>query len=239
MTNVSIPRTYRFWQVLTIPALAIFTILTIDTVLHPLQPEAYYNSVAYRLIGGGVFVPLTIAIGLLCMRRSPGNIIGPLLIFFGVGGAAAYIRSDADATLVTVTASLGTAAYWSSILLFFLFFPDGKPHFRRVGKWVGRTVLPVFLLNFSLMFVTTPTHIYGAVSSLSLLYIPALRPVQQAMQQIFSVWGITYLFFVLGSLIARYRSGQNRERQQLKWLLWGMLIWVVPLLLNGFFSLPR
>src|SRR5260221_238949 len=94
---MSIPertRSYRFWQALTVPALVVFVVLTIDLVLHPLQPESYYNSIAYRLIVGLMAVPLTIAIGLLCMRHSPGNILGPLLIFLATGGAMVMLRSD-------------------------------------------------------------------------------------------------------------------------------------------------
>ncbi len=231
MTIPQRTRMYRFWQALTVPALVIIAILTIDLVLHPLQPESYYGSVAYRLIVGLIAVPLIVVIGLLCRRHSPGNILGPLLIFLATGGALAMIRSDADLTFHLVATGIGIAIYWQSTLLFLLYFPDGKPYFRRVGKWVGRLIFLVLIFVFFSELTASPTLTYGTISGPSPFYVPAVKPLRDAVQGVLEIVGTAYVPFVLVSLIARYRAGQTRERQQLKWLLWSLSIWAVPVLL--------
>ncbi len=231
-------RMYRFWQALTVPALFVFILLTVDLLLHPLQPETFYNSVPFRLVVGLIILPLIVATGLLCMLRVPGNILGPLLIFLATGGAVGLIRDGLDPTSHVVVTTFGVAIYWTSTLLFLLYFPDGKPYFRRVGKWVERLLISVLTFVFFSAFISSPTLTYGTVSAPSPFYIPAAVPVVRTLEESFVVFGTLYLPFVLISLVSRYRFGNLRERQQLKWLLWSLSMWAAPQLLIPVFEPP-
>src|SRR5258706_12792288 len=138
------------------------------------------------------------------MRHTPGNIVGPLLIFLATGGAMGITRSDADLTFHLVVSNVGVAIYWISVILFLLYFPDGKPYFRCIGKWVGRIIFLLLLLAFILEIVTSPTLVYGTISGSTPLYIPGLKPFVDALQGLLSLFGAVYMPFVLVSLIARY-----------------------------------
>src|ERR1044072_5934984 len=91
---------YRVLLDVAVPCLLAAAAMTVDILLNPLQPEAYYGSVGDRLVTGLFFAPLTILVGALCIRHSPGNIVGVLLLLIGTGASISTVRNDLDPLLI-------------------------------------------------------------------------------------------------------------------------------------------
>jgi hypothetical protein len=226
---------YRVLLVLAIPCLLAAAAMTLDIILNPLQPDAYFGSVAYRLVTGLLLAPLTILVGALCMRHSPGNIVGPLLLLVGTANSVGSVRHDLDPYLINI-ANLGIGLFWLMYLLLLLHFPDGKPYFRRVGLWMGRLWVLTFACIWLLSILQPPTLHFSAANTNNTIdntisnpfYVPGLDAILPASIAITSILASAYLFFMLVSLIARYRAGGLRERHQLKWLLVGGILWIAP-----------
>ena len=119
---------YRLLQIILVPSLLLFVALTLDVILHPLAPEAFYGSVSYRLISGLVIAPLTIGVGLLLTRRAPGNVIGMFMVLWGIGIAVWSIRADADPSFRAALNYVYGSFAWTAILFIPIYFPDGRPY---------------------------------------------------------------------------------------------------------------
>jgi hypothetical protein len=227
---------YRVLLAVAIPCLLAAAAMTVDIILNPLQPDAYFGSVAVRLLTGLLFAPLTILVGALCVRHSPGNIVGLLLLVIGTGESISSVRNDLDPLLINVAGVTSTALFWVTYLLLLLYFPNGKPYFRRAGTWMGRGWVLLFGVTLLLNVLPSQELHYSAANTNNSIdnsirnpfYVPGLEGVVPVGVAITSVFAFFYLLFILASLIARYRAGGMRERHQLKWLLWGGLIWMVP-----------
>jgi hypothetical protein len=208
--------------------------MTVDILLNPLQPDAYFGSVAVRLLTGLLFAPLTILVGALCVRHSPGNIVGLLLLVIGIGVSISSARNNLDPLLINVAGVTSTALFWTTYLLLLLYFPDGKPYFRRAGTWMGRALVLLFGATVLLHVLRSQelSYSYSAVNTNNSIsnpfYVPGLDAFVPVGTAIITLFSSLYLLFIVASLIARYRAGGMRERHQLKWLLWGGLIWIVP-----------
>jgi hypothetical protein len=61
-------------------ALALVGLALVDFLLHPLAPDPTFNSPILRAVVMLVLTPFTLLVGLLILRRVPGNVVGPLLI---------------------------------------------------------------------------------------------------------------------------------------------------------------
>jgi hypothetical protein len=227
---------YRVLLLVAIPCLLAAAVMTVDILLNPLQPDAYFGSVADRLLTGLLFAPLTILVGALCVRHSPGNIVGLMLLVIGTGESISSVRNDLDPLLINVAGLTSTALFWITYLLLLLYFPDGKPYFRRAGTWMGRAWLLLFGIVWLLTILPSRTVHYSAVNTNNSIdntirnpfYVPGLEGLVPVGVAITSIFASFYLLFILVSLVVRYRAGGMRERHQLKWLLWGGLIWIVP-----------
>jgi hypothetical protein len=227
---------YRVLLVVAIPCLLAAAVMTADILLNPLQPDAYFGSVAYRLLTGLLFAPLTILVGVLCVRHSPGNIVGLLLLVIGTGESISSVRNDLDPLLINVVVGIIIPLFWGAYLLLLLYFPDGKPYFRRTGTWMGRAWMLVFGIVWLLNVLPPPTLHYSAINTNNNIdntinnpfYVRGLDSVVPVGSAIAGIFASVYLLFVVVSLVARYRSGSLRERHQLKWLLAGGVIWMAP-----------
>src|SRR5215210_3519829 len=156
---------YRVLLALSVPCLLAAAAMTVDILLNPLQPEAYFGSVADRLLTGLLFAPLTILVGALCIRHSPGNIVGVMLLLIGTGESISVVRNDLDPRLINVAGFASTYLFWILYLLLLLLFPDGRPHFRRVGTWMGRLWVLTFGVIGLFSILSPRTHHYYAINT--------------------------------------------------------------------------
>jgi signal transduction histidine kinase len=206
--------------------------LTLRAHLTPAQASTYspFFDVAFSAFA----VSSTIA-GTLIVVRQRRNVIGWLLLAVPLWAAFAFVAGDyATYALVTAPGSLpaGRAAAWidrwaivptlSIPILLFLLFPDGRvpsPRWRPV-LWLACAAPAVTALLFAL----TPGRMTGAFAQLGTVRV--INPtgiggagrVLPALSQATGIVSLLAAVLAGASLVARFRSRQGDERQQIKWL---------------------
>ena len=209
------------WHILRIFAgisLVYYAWMMFDLVTHPFSPgnNPVLLPFLFRWLSAlaGTF---TVVMALYILRRVRGNINGLLLLLFGVGAAGWSLRTD-----------FGTPANgWVGFLyvLYFLciafpaldglviFFPTGQAFPARPANWAWWFLLTAVLVGF-LAVLATPGSDPNFPNPIG---ISGLIPFTQALT-------ILILLILPGlaliSLLLRYRSGGQVERQQIRWLLW-------------------
>jgi hypothetical protein len=220
---------FRLMARLTIPVTAIAFVLIVDLVLHPFEPNFYGQPFWHRWLYGFVLASLNIVIGVLCNRRAPGNIIGPLLIIYGAGLSTSSLRASFDPLLAALILFVGGFFGWIGFFVLVLLFPNGKPH----PRWMRWFLLVMFISVASYVPVYalgSPNFIVGpddAPSSLieNPLFIPMVGPINQVLYVIM-VQGLTPIILIAlpVSVFSRYRASSPQEKAQIRWILWGALV---------------
>jgi low affinity Fe/Cu permease len=166
------------------------------------------------------------------MRRVPGNMVGPLLLLWGVGATGWSLRSEwVNVQVGTVaTTAFGVVFFCISCpaaILLLLLFPDGKPYPSRLARWLppltGLLVVAGMFYLFGYYAPDSPGNIPNP------LYIPSLRG---AGLMVYLAAFLVGMVIALVTLVLRYRSGDERLRLQIRWLAWllgvGILLGVIP-----------
>src|SRR4051812_23961382 len=97
-----------------------------------------------------IIAPVAVIIGFLIMRHSPGNIIGPLIVLYGVGAINGGAFPVADQFVAPLIQFYNQAAFVTILVLILFYFPTGDTVLREIAL-----VINVFLLI---------TPIYSVVS---------------------------------------------------------------------------
>jgi hypothetical protein len=178
-----------------------------------------------RLVVVLLVAPLTVGLGVLCVRRARGNPIGLFLIALGYGTIFGSYTSSAWATnLAAVLIGMFMYLnYWLAFMLIAVYFPTGRFYPPRLERWgnrlVGAAVAAFILLNFT----AAPAFEQGAGDELlatlnNPLFIPVLEPIffptVMGIIVVMGGWGIV-------SQVLRYRSASRQERLQIRLLLVG------------------
>ena len=185
-------------------------------------------------------------IGALVMSRQPRNALGwvftlvGLLINFDFAGSvyAAFTRTAGGGSWPAGLALAWLTAGWlwipiSALLVIFvpLLFPTGRPLSPRwrFSAWfgigfivlagIGNALMPGPLSN--LPRINNPLGLVGKAPLLTSLENLSVIPL------LIAVVG------ALASLVVRFRRAKGQERQQLKWFLYGGVLFVVPFLMHG------
>lgn len=145
-------------------SLAYYAVLMVDLILHPLAPGVNFDgsaAVAFRyveaLVATGVIV-----VGAFIMRRVPANRVGPLLILWGIGGAAAFAtRENWGSPLLTSLTRLvyefyGFGVAWPALLLLLLCFPTGQVYPQRAARWITPSVIFTVIAGSLPMMAQSP-----------------------------------------------------------------------------------
>jgi hypothetical protein len=176
------------------------------------------------------------ALGALILARLPRHPIGWLLMIQGVGCALAAPGSDYFRSLSAPPAAPSALFLvllwfdnWSWLLLIFpllfvpLYFPTGRLISRR---WQGAVALGLGMCLLLMTLAGLGTRLSRTDQAWSVAnpigFIPDYWD-----RAILPPWGlglITLTLLSLGSVIVRYRGGSAVERQQIKWLLVGCLV---------------
>jgi len=233
-------RLYKLYRLLVAPA-----ILWYVWVAHYAVTASMGETIEHArwaiIVNVFVATPIAVIIGLLIMRRLPGNVIGPALFVY-----SATLPSQAIHALVIPPAqeSLNEFILWMGMfpaqLVLLSHFPTGTLHPRRL--------LPVIYLMWILMliagfgsFLAGPTSYgsdlaYGELRANPFL-IDALEPIGRVIQQdlnypIVFICGFGPIFVA----IYRYSRTSTIERKQIRWLLLGYVItsigYVTPVLFS-------
>jgi hypothetical protein len=167
------------------------------------------------------------------MRRVPRNPVGPLLLAWGVGAAGWSLRVEwADPHWGA--AALGTFSLYffcisiPAVILMCFYFPSGKVYPSWLARWTP--IIAVLLAITGLSYPLSYSTEGGPGNIANPFTVPALAEIG------FSIFLFGFLAGLSGalvSLVLRYRSGDVRQRLQLKWLVWllgiGILFAAIPI----------
>ncbi len=197
-------------------ALLLCGLALVDFLLHPLAQDYTFHSTLYRAVVVLVFIPLTLLVGFLIIRRVPGNIVGPLLIVWSGSVAFFSIREEIGPLIVAIFFYYDVSFGWLGLFLMLLHFPDGQIYPRSATPWLYRLLGIYFLLT---NLVVLSTAYFPTSSQLANpLHLPALQGYSRVINGVGMLPVSLLLGLVLVSPVLRYRKGSPRERQQIKWL---------------------
>jgi putative effector of murein hydrolase LrgA (UPF0299 family) len=207
---------FRFLQLLMIPALLMFGYHLLSFAFGntnlPTIPDLNFGVSLFIAI---VVAPATVIIGLWCLRRSPGNVVGPLLVLWGVG-VLDYMRSD-PLPIGAGFSSLYAGVRWSALFAVIVYFPDGNVVPPRFQRLIDALVILAFVMGIVGGFVGSDAPNRDIPNP---LFIPSLAPLLWLSQTIPSSLSAFYgLVFGVPSQVIRYRRAERAQRQQMKWLL--------------------
>jgi signal transduction histidine kinase len=196
------------------------------------------------------FSLLYAAVGYAIVRRQPTNTIGWLLLAIPLVAAIAFFVGDyATETLVIHVGSLpfGRFAAWldrwlivvmlTSFIPLFLLFPDGRlpsPRWRPV-LWLAIAAPTVAVVSFAL----TPGRLTGAFADLEAvrvinpLGIVELKTFLEVTTQIASIASVVVAILTGIALAVRYRGASPDVRQQIRWLRFVAVAFLIEFVLNG------
>ena len=200
-------------------------------------------------VGTIAFSALILLVGWAIVTRQPRNTIGWLLMLIPILGIFGFVVGDyATQALVTHPGSLpfGRLAAWfdrwlivavlAIFIPLFLLFPDGKLPSRRWRPVLWFTIAATSVTVVA--FAVTPGRLTGAFSDLTKvtvtnpLGIDALAGPIDAITQVAGI-GILICAFVAGAaIIVRFRGASGEVRQQIKWLAFVGVAFMVEFLLG-------
>jgi len=187
-----------------------------------------------------VSLATTMAAGLI-VARQPRNAIGWMLAFIGLSALAtgdAQLYSLLANTVRAGTLPGGVVAAWLGSWLFFpgiallvtlvpLLFPDGRLPSRRwrVVAWLSTIALVVATVGLAVGSVPRPAFRVDA------------QGVIETSSRLADTQGLGLFPFLLGmaclaALVTRLRRSRGEERQQMKWFVYGGLVYAAGLFIN-------
>ena len=231
-------RMNRFLRWAAIPALVYAAVILAGLLLTPTAPGIFASgaTVLGRWLSAlnGLF---TIGIALFVMRRVPDNACRPLLLLWGVGVLGWSQPLDWGNPALTTVMSLLWLFYlfavcFPALALMLYIFPTGhvKPPWLARPLAVG-TVL-VVALCFLPLLAFDPLAQVGPDAPANPLYISSL---DGRLDQILLLLLMASWVLLLGAVVSltwRFRHAAYRERQQLKFLVFGFSILVVSVFLT-------
>jgi signal transduction histidine kinase len=228
---------------LALSCLGLVAALTAIGRLNHTSFPAFVRDHAFTIVFALVF-PFT---GALIASRHPRNPVGWLMI---AAPLFAAVQSVADAyarhALVVSPGSLPGGAVaswiyawaWTPLIwaapLLFLLIPDGRPPSPR-WRWVLYVGLGGFALEIIGFMATWSFR--GALllkGPDKLPHTPLLTKVAFGTFPIYLFWSVA----AVAAIVVRFKRSRGEERQQLKWITYGVVLGGVDTVINSFHGLP-
>jgi signal transduction histidine kinase len=231
-----------FFLVIALMAVLLFLIFAIDwrNVPEAFRPTA--SSVA-----GSVAILAMSSVGALVAWRRPANRIGWLLlavafsaIFLDLpkvyAGVAIYVHPGLPGALwfYWLSQIVWIFVFTELLVLLPLWFPDGRLLSRRWSIVIGLATVPVILVIVGSLDPLATDPLRNPVG------VRALTGVNNVLNGVpFSVLVLGTYGLGIASLVVRFRRGGEQERQQLKWLLVGVVVLLAALVLQLVFPVQQ
>ncbi len=242
---------------LALASVLLFVALAWDLLSHPNMPRfSTPESPAwfYAVYGFGI-LPLWWLVGTLIVWRVPGNLVGRFLILIMIGALGWQFTFGIGDWLGMRAAEFSSVAfvlfvfYWGSIgfpsLVFLLMvFPDGRWFPPRWRPWVLLfAVAKVLGTILEIVSYGPGTASLGPTVSFNPFFVPILAPYETLITRTIGSTGLIIVPGILmgiASLTLRYRSSSTRVQQQIKWLIWWSVVFVlmVPLYYVASLGIP-
>ncbi|MFV0317204.1 MAG: sensor histidine kinase [Microthrixaceae bacterium] len=182
-----------------------------------------------------------VAVGALLTVRRPGNWIGPLLMWFGLGfeviGSMGIVVEPLDvsdttqAWLLLSSETLFALANWPLIAIFAL-FPHGQVRTRRMRLFLVATFAYAVALAV-VSFLATPASIAGSIDDLVHPFVDeSTADTMLAVKDAMFAISIVFLLGAAFTNVGKWRRGDAVERRQIGWLAFGGVTYVVVAALN-------
>jgi signal transduction histidine kinase len=204
-------------------------------------------------VGTIVFSTLILLVGWAIVTRQPRNTIGWLLMLIPTLGIFGFVVGDyATQALVTHPGSLpfGRVAAWfdrwlivamgAIFIPLFLLFPDGKLPSRRWRPvlWFTIAATTVTVVGFAV----TPGRLTGAFSDLTKVTVTNPLGVDaaawiDAVTQVAGIGMLISAFLAGAAIIVRFRGASGEVRQQIKWLAFVAVAFLVEIVAGVVLSL--
>jgi hypothetical protein len=121
---------YRF-TVLALPLSLLYgAFLTVYRLLRTPLNGDLNSSFLIMVLHMLIIAPLAVLIGFLIMRRSPGNIIGPLIVHYGVGAGTGGAFLVADQYVAPLIQFYNQGVFLTVLVLILFYFPTGDTVLR-------------------------------------------------------------------------------------------------------------
>lgn len=214
---------FAVYTVVAVIAVLWAAVILIDSLLHPLSLDGIVGVPLIRWIILLIIAPLNIVIGVMILRRSPGNVIGLYLLIYGASWIATVARVDIESRLALGLNYFIGSAIWYPLITLPLLFPTGwvyPPRFARFGDW---SIAIVALIGYAIAFTTPTIQVLNVVGNATFtianpFFVPALEflfPFQLKLGQL-SIMSTFALSLI--SIILRYRASDARSKVQIRWL---------------------
>ncbi len=248
--NVAVERRDRDrWTWLLLPALsALAFALTVALDLReplPGGPLSLTGETGWIYAANGV---LLAALAAIVLRHRPGHGFGWALGWFGLfwaldGLAQAYARAglSPDEAWPGMTFALWFLLRFTALLpvvtaVLLMLFPTGR---FLPGRWgtASRASLVVMLLVWLAIVVapTTPATGFTVPAGVDLsptsVAVPAV--VADTARLVLRPLGVAAFVVAMLTVVARYRSSRDRDRRQMRWLLWAVLVMFLAIALTS------
>jgi hypothetical protein len=200
-----------------------------DLLRHPFSPGANATVGSPYLFRWFSFLTgtFTVTVALLVIARVHGNIIGPLLLIFGIGATGWSNRMDwVSRSQIEWFSALFTLYFYvfalPALIAILFYFPSGSTYPAGLQRW-----LPVFFIILCLIgvFASMAAPIQSGVRNP--LYSPLFASIEM-------LAGLVWILAILTAIVAvifRYQNSGIRERLQMKWVIWlGSILVVFSLL---------
>ena len=240
------------FRALALASTLLFVALAWDLFAHPNAPQfsTPQSPVGFHIVFGFLILPLWWLVSVLILWRAPGNLVGRFLLLMLIGALGWQFTFGIGSPDFASTVFLLFLFYWGaigfpSLVYLLLVFPDGKLFPPRWRPWVllfaSAKVLGTIL---ELMSIPPRARIFsGPTLTSNPFFLPTLAQYQNGLTTTIGSVGPLILIGVMmgvASLVLRYRSSSTRVQQQIKWLLWWAVVFVLTMPLYYFilFGIP-
>ena len=214
-------------------ALAYAAVILVGLVLWPIAPGIFVSgaSLAGRWLSAlnGIF---TIGVALFVMRRVPDNACGPLLLLWGVGvlGWSLPISwgiPSLSAAMIVFYQFYFFGVAFSALVCLLYVFPTGRVEPAWMTRPLIGAVIVIMFFGVVTAMIVNPADIYGPGVGANPVYSRTLAGYETQLGTLALMVPLVMMLGAVISLAWRFRHAAPRERQQVKFLVFGFAVLVV------------